>query len=74
MAQKNPYWLIREPGKTSGIGTVAFDEATRSDVAVYVFRQNQDEYTRLMLSDTDLEAVLVTLTYNDGQPVVTQAR
>lgn len=69
---KNPYWLIREPGKTVGCGTVEFDTALNSEQAIAEFRDTY-EAKILIPADFPLEAVLVTLTYtDDGQPVVTE--
>lgn len=65
-----PYWLIREPGRTAGFGTVDFNGDRNAGRAVLRFMDEQDEAHRALLSDTEMEAVLVTLTYVDGQPVV----
>jgi hypothetical protein len=71
---KNPYWLITTPESKYGIGTVSFDDAISSERAVEVYLESQDEYTRTMLSIHELSATLVTLTYENGQPVVTPVK
>jgi hypothetical protein len=72
MAQKEgePYWLIREPGKSAGFGTVGFNGDRNADRAVLRFMDEQEEAMRALLSTTEMEAVLVTISYKDGQPVV----
>lgn len=76
MAQKEgvPYWLIREPGKTHGFGTVAFNGDRNADRAVLRFMDEQREDMRALLSTTEMEAVLVTIHYDDvdGLPIVTE--
>lgn len=75
MAQeaKGPYWLVREPGKAHGIGTVQLDEAITSAKALEVFRA-RPEVAMLITATHPLEAVLVTLRYEAGQPVVEEVR
>lgn len=65
-----PYWLVRTPGKTAGVGTATLDDAITSDKAIEVVRERYKEFGDL----GDLEAVLVTLSYEDGQPIVEEVK
>jgi hypothetical protein len=68
-----PYWLIREPGKTVGFGTVEFDGDTDPEAAIARFWQKMeqdDPKMREYLFAVQAEAELVTLTYINGDPVV----
>lgn len=66
-----PYWLIREPGKHHGFSTVEFTDAPDRETALAVFRNNWDKQWKPIVGEAPPhEAILVTLTYVDGQPVV----
>jgi hypothetical protein len=69
-----PYWLIREPGKQHGCGSVDLDAAITSEAAVASFRDSLEPTMRGWLASVELEAELVVLTYVDDQPVVTPVR
>jgi hypothetical protein len=71
MAEKpQPYWLIREPGKTHGIMTIQLDEAITDGKAIEVAREKLEKEYHLFAPE--IEAVLVILEYHDGEPVVTE--
>lgn len=65
-----PYWLIREPGKTVGFGTVEFDGDTDPEAALARYWATLEPVMREFLFGLEAEAELVTLTYINGDPVV----
>lgn len=70
-----PYWLIREPGKKHGFGSVPLDSAITSDAAVDAYMASIDPGMARMLRDTPMTATLVVLRYDeDGNPNVTEVK
>jgi hypothetical protein len=73
----NPYWLIREKGRTVGCGAIDYSDAYSSESALEVFWRTLDPVFKSMMAHLDMEAVLVRLDYADGdenRPVVTEVR
>jgi hypothetical protein len=62
---KNPYWLIKEIDGKYGIGTVGLDDAITESYAIEMFRASNP-----IAQGLHLTATLVTLRYEDGQPIV----
>jgi hypothetical protein len=68
--ERKPYWLIREPGKLHGLMTIEVDEAITAEKALEIARERFEEDFKLHAPA--MEAVLVKLTYRNGDPVVTE--
>lgn len=71
-----PYWLIHEPGKKSGFGTQDFDGDLDPGRAATRYRAEMEPGIREAFDayGTQIEAVLVTLCYVNGQPVVSPVK
>lgn len=73
-----PYWLIHEPDKTHGVGTVSLDNAITSERAIEVWREEtgktweRDATMSQWARDAEMKARLVVLSYDENrQPIVT---
>ena len=73
MKKHKPYWLLRTPGKTIGFATVSWNDAQTSERAIEVWKAHEPKMLAL-LAGMEINAVLVSLDYIDGQPVVTEVR
>jgi len=71
--ENEPYWLIRAVGEVTGCGTYPFTAGeTNTDAIVGYWKEDQAEEMIALfdLHGIQLEAVLVTLRYVDGRPIV----
>ena len=74
---EGPYWLIREPGRDHGFGTLEFDGDTDPATALARFWQKMGDddakmrhYLVSVENDPGVTATLVTMTMINGQPSV----
>jgi hypothetical protein len=70
----NPYWLLRTPGRTFGFATVSWDDAQTSKRAIETWKASQEPRALALFDGMEINAVLVTMEYIDGQPVVTEVK
>ena len=67
-----PYWIIREPGKQIGFGTVEFNGDTDPGRALVRYWESLPNSMRAYMAglenDPDVTATLVTLSIIGGQP------
>jgi len=71
---ENPYWLLRTPGRTIGFATVSWDDAQTSERAIEAWKAREEPQMLSLMAGMEVNAVLVTLEYIDGQPVVTEVK
>lgn len=69
-----PYWLIREPGRKHGFGTVPFNGDTDPQAALTRYWETLEpvmrDFMHSLEHDPGVTATLVTLAYVNGQPIV----
>lgn len=70
-SEGRPYWLIHEPGKTHGFGTIETVGDSLDPVdAIRRYKASLDPVETKLLSGVQMEADLVSLRYdNAGNPI-----